>query len=399
MLSETIPFDRLWKRLHRSSLPARSVASFVRFIERRLGGRFVYETSQIPYARPDLADVFKIADTLQRAGVIESYSPVFGFYDEPHRYGWRAQGLGRSRETSGGMSASSDTDALLAALAEGLERLLWKEEVDYFRSPLVMSVAAMQQSKNRGKNVILPDRFVGITNEQRLHDADLTLSKDDEYLWIKGFSLIQRGEVFLPAQMASGAYHKFPLLEGKKEKIIRIPITTGLATWPTRDGAILGGALEVIERDAYMIMWLNQLTLPRIDLAPFRTADKELDTLIVDCERYRLRVHAVRLVTDAPADVVCVVVEDMTEHGPRFSVGLKAHRDINRCIEGALMEALRSRQNARGYREEEAQRYRKSPPRRSGTWSAFPTGLILSGPKSSPSSSRARSRALRHRLG
>ena len=243
----------------------------------------------------------------------------------------------------------------MAALAEGLERYIWKEEVDYFRSPHLASVAAMEQNKN----AILPGRFVGITKEQRLRDSALTLTTSAEHLWIKGLSLIQNREIFLPAQVVSGAYLRSPLLQGKKEQIIRIPITTGLATWPTKDGAILGGALEVIERDAYMIMWLNQLTLPRIDLAPFRDKNSGLDKLLADCERYRLRVHAMRLLTDAPADVVCVVIEDMTRHAPRFSLGLKAHRDIGHCIEGALLEALRARQNARGYKKEEMQLIQK----------------------------------------
>ncbi len=358
MLSEIFSFDRLWKSIHGTSLPARSIASFVQFMEQRLGGQFAYESSTIPYQRPDLVATFKIADTLQRAGIIESYTPVFGFDDEPRARLWRTKILDKNREASGGMSAQNDNGALLSALAEGLERYLWLEETDYFRSVRTATVASM----SRKKTIIGPERFVGFSEELRMRDPQLKLAPENEYLWIRGYSLTQRRKVFLPAQVVSGAYGRTLFAADRKEPMIRTPITTGLATWPTKDGAILRGALEVIERDAYMIMWLNQLTMPRIDLGPWRKKHAQLDKLIANCERYRLRVHAMRLITDAPADVACAVVEDLTGHAPLYTVGLKAHSDIGIAIEGALLEALRARRNARNYGGEEIKRVREKKP-------------------------------------
>ena len=341
MLSDLIPFDSLGKKPRAAS----PITSFVQFIERRLGARFMYESSLVPYGRTDLIDAFKVADVLQRANIIESYGPVFSFSDEPRMRLWQAHGLGRWHEISGGISADSDESALMAALAEGLERYLWEGETGYFRSPRRASTVTMAKEKD----TILPDTFAGFSADQRTNDLRLTISPDDEFLWVRGHSYIRDRDVYLPAQIVSAAYELSPLSVGKNEQNIRTPITTGLATWPTKNGALLGGALEVIERDAYMIMWLNQLTLPRIDLTPWRAQSGQLDKLMADCERYRLRAHAMRLPTDAPADIVCVVVEDTTEHAPIFSVGLKAGHDIGHCIEGALLEALRSRLNARGY--------------------------------------------------
>ena len=344
MLFDLIPFDALNKKTRQSP-----ISSFVHFLERRLGARFMYESSHVPFARPDLIEAFKIADTLQRAHIIESYGPVFSISDEPRMRLWQAHGLGRWHEISGGISADNDEHALMAALAEGLERYLWEGEIDYFQSPRMASTAIMAQAKD----TILPDQFAGFSKGQKKNDSRLTLSPDDEFLWLRGHSFTQGRNVYLPAQTVTAAYNLSPLARSKKEQNIRTPITTGLATWPTKDGALLGGALEVIERDAYMITWLNQLTLPRLDLAAWRVQSGALDKIMSDCERYRLRVHAMRLPTDAPADVVCVVVEDMTGHAPLFSVGLKAGRDIGHCIEGALLEALRSRLNARGHSNEQ----------------------------------------------
>jgi ribosomal protein S12 methylthiotransferase accessory factor len=358
MLSDTISFDRLWKKMRGKSRASRSIASFIHFIERRLGARFVYDSSYVPYGRPELVDAFKIGDKLQRAGIIESYAPVFGLDDEPRIRLWRAQGLGHSKDVSGGMSPDSDEAALMATLAEGLERYIWSEEIDYFISPHISSAAQMAEEKN----TVLPSRFVGFSEAQRAGNGQLTLSAHDSHLWIRGSSLTQGRDVFLPAQVVSPAYRKSPLSQSIEEQRIWIPITTGLATWPTKDGAVRAGALEVIERDAYMIMWLNQLTLPRINLAPWRSGDNSLDKLLADCERYRLSVHATRLLTDAPADTICVIVEDTTGNAPNFTIGLKAGHDIGDCIEGALLEALRSRQNSRGQKKEHVEdAQRKNP--------------------------------------
>ena len=328
MLYDAIPIDEFYNG-YGDAVSSRSIRAFMHFIERKLGTRSIYPRSRIPYGRPDLLHVFQIADTLQKAKVVDSYTSVLSAYDEPHIHEWSAQCLGRGRSISGGMSFESDEKALLATLAEALERVVWSDEIDYYVAPRVATSEHMANT-----NAILPERFVGFSNEIRSKNPKLTLSPHDEHLWIRGFSHIERKNVFVPAQIVSPVYWNSPLLEGKKEQTIWTPITTGLATWPTRIGALLAGALEVIERDAYMIMWLNQLSLPRIDMEEFRASNTTLDSLIRTCERYRLRVHVMHLPTDAPTDVVCAVIEDTTGHAPLFAIGAKAHRDIVHSIEG-----------------------------------------------------------------
>jgi ribosomal protein S12 methylthiotransferase accessory factor len=132
-----------------------------------------------------------------------------------------------------------------------------------------------------------------------------------------------------------------------EESLIRHRNTTGLATWPTQTGARLAGALEVIERDAYMIMWLNQLALPRISLESLRARSAALSEFLDTCARYRLKVHALQLLTDAPTHAVCVIVEDESGHVPRFSFGMKAHRSLTYAVEKATTEALRARFSCR----------------------------------------------------
>jgi ribosomal protein S12 methylthiotransferase accessory factor len=134
-----------------------------------------------------------------------------------------------------------------------------------------------------------------------------------------------------------------------REPHVRNQNTIGLATWPTQIGARLAGAMEVIEREAYMIMWLNQLVLPRINLQPLCDEHPSLAKLIETCARYRMRVHAIRMLTDVPTHAVCVVLEDLSGHAPRFAVGLKANRSLVYAIEKSINEALRARRGYRNY--------------------------------------------------
>jgi ribosomal protein S12 methylthiotransferase accessory factor len=159
--------------------------------------------------------------------------------------------------------------------------------------------------------------------------------------------------IYIPFQTISGMRREHFLhndtetqgenLQAEREPVIRSGTTTGLATWSTRTGAILAGAMEIIEREAYMIMWLNQFSLPRIRLDEISAKNSSLGELLKKCEKYRIKIHAIRMLTDAPTHAVCVVAEDMSGLEPRFALGLKADRSLSRAIEKAAIEALRMR--------------------------------------------------------
>ncbi len=320
------------------------IGAFLSFIERRLNVRIVRDVRTIPYGRSELSDVFAIARTLQNSGVIESLRQIDILPDEPPFKRWAALCRNTARHSVGGASSESDRQALLATLAEGLERFLWNETTDSFVSPVRASVAEIAAYGA----FVDPARFAGITGEDRARDPFLTLHAHSRYLWIKAHSLVTDASVYVPAQTVSGV-RDLRTYDGATEPLIRLPITTGVATWPGILKARLAGTLEVIERDAYMITWLNQITPSRIPLDSFRTRETSLSRLLARCERYRLRVHALRLITDAPTHAVAVVLEDESGVAPRFAVGLKANQSLAHAIEGAAIEALRARSGYRAY--------------------------------------------------
>lgn len=339
MLIDALPFTKILQNIGKG-LETKAVGAFVTFIEKRLGAEFLVNRKNIPYGRADLLPLFEIAKKLQSAGVITSFNQNFGYADEPLRYSWTVRCATPDQHMAGGMSASSDGDALVSALAESLERFIWFSDHHWLKHGERMSTKEVTRT---GKSFVSPVRFAGFSAEQRAQSTRLKLTDDSVFNWIKAWSVINKEQVLAPAQIfLSGRDGQF-----KDEPMIRTPITTGLATWPTKEGAILRGVLEIVERDAYMITWLNQLRLPRLDLEKIASSRPSLLNLIERCRQYGLEPRAIRLATDAPTYAVCASVEDTYGNAPGITIGLKAHYDLGRAIEGALLEALRIRQNIR----------------------------------------------------
>jgi len=343
MLIDAVPFARIWELLHTQTWSSKGIIAFTRMVERHLGADFVYNASRFPHKKESLLHLFEIAEQLREADIIQSYGSVDPIPDEPQYKQWRAVCATKRPHVAGGMSAQDDHQAFIAALAEGLERYIWFELIDYFKKPRTATVSEILTSGA----AILPERFAGFSPAQRAENVRLTLREDARYLWILGRSLTAHSAIWLPAQVVSGAHGSENFRAENGEPIILSPITTGLATGPDVEFARLGGVLEILERDAFMITWLNQLSPLRLDLPALRTTSADLDALLKMCERYRLQVDVVRLATDAPTYAVCAIVRDASAVGPSITLGLRADRRLAHAAERAILEALRMRYSIR----------------------------------------------------
>lgn len=337
VITNTSSFERIWLRIHGQNTISRSVTAFIQLLERRFGARFIYDASQFPFG-PELADLSELAARLKLHGILKRVSKISALPDEPPLFQWSVESNTTTPHTTGGLSFEGDRSALTAALAESLERYIWFETSDYFDGKRIATASSV------GTPRIHPSTFAGFSPDQRKSDEKLTLHETAKLLWTRGYSWTSTKKVWLPAQVVSAFEAR---RKAKEEPMIRPSITTGLATWTNRAGAVLRGALEVIERDAFMIMWLNQLSLPKLSIDELKGAHPSLNTLLNTCEQYRLRAHFVQLITDAPAYVVCAVVEDESAEGPPITIGTKAHASLADAAESALLEALRARSNVR----------------------------------------------------
>lgn len=337
MLRDTEQLSKILTNSHKFS--DNSIGALLRFIESKLHTKLYTKKNLFT---EESTKLHTIAKKMYQTGIISSMRMVPGYADEPIKYQWSVTTAGKHKSISGGLSQTSSDDALVAALAEAMERFLWFECDDFFINKKTCSVEEMKSSS---LNFIHPDEFVGISHTTRKQSENerLKYNVKSVFTWIESVSLTDEKKYYVPAQLATSG-HKSNF---SQEPIIRLPITTGLATWTNRQGALLRGILEVVERDAYMISWLNQLSLPQINLNDLLTNDKELNNLINDCEKFGFKARASILPTDLPTYVVLASVEDTLGHKPGIIIGLKAGQSLSKTVSGALLEALRMRQNYR----------------------------------------------------
>lgn len=345
MLIDAVRFTEILDKLGYDSARQSVVLPIIRYIERKLGGHFVMRRESFPFGSEHMLKVGAIAEALKKADIVEYIARRVQFPDEPPAHIWVAKYKAGEHLFAGGSSVDDEASALTAALAEALERYVWHTADDYFKNPFT---GTAHEAAARYK-IVQPEMFASFTLAQRAADAAIQISPESRFLWIEGMSLTKNAPVHLPAQIVSALHGK---LKNTAEPKVRLAVTTGLATGPTDAFAILNGTLECIERDAYMIWWLNQLTVPRFDPYSIAVAGSSLRAILDTCARYGLTVEALRLPTDAPAYVICAVIRD-SANMPPFTIGLKAHRSAVEALEGAILEALRNRISVRTNKEAE----------------------------------------------
>lgn len=298
------------------------------FLERMLGERIYLEW---PSHLGELGDVdphfIEVSSALQKAGLVGKLEISKKTADEPELF--RVRSL-----QGGGADFSSITRALWKATAETAERTLWRDS-DY-----VWKKGAIDGSINTLKNKNHLDIYtlVGFSDEQKRKHKNLYFDEETEFKWIPARSLSRKNSTLIPAQLASAHYWR---TEGsKKEPMLRWTITTGLATGQTIEEAVFRGILEVIERDAFMITYLNMLSPTVLDNEYLSKSDEDIREILGRFKKYNLTVKLLKLITDIPVTVIGAVILDSSKKGPAFVIGAKADTNLKEAVLGALSEAL-----------------------------------------------------------
>lgn len=321
----TIPLRDLQKHAHHGIIPRLCTFILERF----------YDTKpyvEVPEALAHISDAqFALTPRLTalvEKGIMTSLETDYrNFSDEPFQHTARAKPAGY-----GGDFFSVD-GAIIKAVSENVERFLWERNNSFYRNQL--RYASYHELVPDALN---PNDVVGFSETQR-REHELEFNEHTTFGWIPADNLLDGGTTYCPLQLISRRYCTEE--RSPHEPLLRWHITTGLATAQTETEARLKGMLEIIERDAFMITYLNKLTPPQVDLRT--VASPRVHTLCRTLERYRLEPHFVILPTDFPVYVILCVLVDRTGKGPLITVGARASFDINNSIIDALSEAHRGR--------------------------------------------------------
>jgi ribosomal protein S12 methylthiotransferase accessory factor len=149
--------------------------------------------------------------------------------------------------------------------------------------------------------------------------------------WVRGQSLINGCPTLVPA-----AYVYIPYAYATPgERSFRDQISTGLACALTRAQATYRALLEMVERDAFMLVWHHRVGVPELDLT--ETQDLKVSRLLEATTGMPATCRAFLLTLDIPIPVILVTF--ISDHPPLLALGLAADLCPIRALTRALEEA------------------------------------------------------------
>jgi ribosomal protein S12 methylthiotransferase accessory factor len=269
---------------------------------------------------------------------VEEPSPPFIYHATLSHFDFRK--ADKSERAAGGKGCTP-TEAIVGAIGEAVERYC-ASHVDADRTRLARWPTVEQES-------IAPPEFV-------LYSANQCARRDfrynrwdprDEVRWLSAREVPGDRAVFIPASLA---YLTSPV--GSAEDYFCPSTSNGLAAGPNLETAVLSGLYELIERDGFLIHWMNRLSPPEVE---FPVEHDLADFIQLHYQRFGVEVRVFNVSTDLPVYVMMGVALDTTGRGPAAVVGLGCHLDPSVALVKSLLEISQVRPG-------EMRRYLKEPP-------------------------------------
>ena len=215
--------------------------------------------------------------------------------------------------------------AKLSAMGEAIERY----------SAFHWDPARIRVSRS-SKTAITPAECVLYSPAQYAQDKRYQpWSPSAEISWIEGVELPTGGPVDMPASLV---YLLGP--PPRAEDNFTAITSNGLAAGKNLTHAILGGAYEVIERDAVMLTWLNKLPATTIR-APEHGCHAA--RIIRHYSRFGVTIRLLSLATDGDVTVVMAIAENPRDDGAFRHIGLGCNVDPVAATDQAVFELCQMR--------------------------------------------------------
>ena len=220
--------------------------------------------------------------------------------------------------STGGGVGWTLSEALVPALGEILERYSMTQ---WHEGELVRGTY-----DDLHKNGAIDPKLFSFYSEKQLSRSEFARNRiqhNASFHWTHARSLLEERDVLVPAQLAYVFYGD------------NCPDATQF--WETSSSGVAAGIsyadataraiLEAVERDAFMIFWLNQLTPPRVRLDTI--PDVDVTRLIDECARYRLELYVLDCTSDLGIPTFVTVIID--QHGS-MPVSVSAASDFDPLI-------------------------------------------------------------------
>ena len=240
---------------------------------------------------------------------------------------------GRVVNRHGFGSTSSSEESMSRAVGELLERYSLSV---YRRDGLYAASFDEARAKHNVLDIYALNDF--LPRQKHIFPAFVRDAKRS-VTWVAGRELLSGARALIPAQLVYWNY-KFQ----KDEMVLAQPNTNGGAGHFTRDEAVLAALLELIQRDGFLIYWLNSLSPKRID--PSTIIDQDVKTFLNYLRRYRFEYHFLNTTTDIGVPSCACVLIDRANDTPVISVGGAAGFSLGELILQSAGEALATHASA-----------------------------------------------------
>ncbi|MCA9323809.1 YcaO-like family protein [Candidatus Saccharibacteria bacterium] len=213
---------------------------------------------------------------------------------------------------SGGVSRNQQS-ARLAAIGESIER--------YSAATVQLPTFSFESAREHGANILDFSQWPLFTDDQRVSEHfpfGAIYDKPTTYVQVR--SLADDRLVFVPQ----------PLVVLRDDFETGLPTSSGLAAAPHARAALLSALLELVERDALMVTWLNGLAGHRIAL-PETYAD---EVASLNGIAYAFDITPVY----SPYPVIAVCGQIKKDGRPRFSLGVACKTTLAEATEKAYHE-------------------------------------------------------------
>jgi len=153
--------------------------------------------------------------------------------------------------------------------------------------------------------------------------------------WINALSLTSNQQVLIPAFLVYLDW------DGNQPGDHILPVTSnGMASGPTWEFAAYRGLCELIERDAFIITWLNRLPAPRIHFDHLPGIETEIARHYA---RFGIELVAFDLTTDIQVPVFMAMLIDHSGKSPAVATGLGCDLNGATAFHKAIFEVCQAR--------------------------------------------------------
>ena len=215
--------------------------------------------------------------------------------------------------------------AIAKSLGEFVERISLLQH----NKPLFAPAIDLQ----RKNDIISPGQLSVFSEKEQERHKNRCFSGQSIFGWVRGKNLSTGRSTMLPAQRVFWNYNR-----PEHEPFLGEFNTNGAAGSFTTEEAILGGLYELIERDSFLIFWLNKITPSRINLKSIH--DAQVQQLCDILREYNFNIEILDISTDTGAPVFLAGIFDNSGIGPAISFGAASDLSSEKAIQHALLEAV-----------------------------------------------------------